>query len=46
MSSDLTDDEVKLVVKNILDWGRFAELFIYDGEDDTVCLEREEDEEI
>lgn len=46
VSSDLTDDEVKLVVKNILDWGRFAELFIYDGEDDTVCLEREEDEEI
>ncbi len=46
VSSDLTDEEAKLVVKNILDWGRFAELFSYDAEDDTVCLEKEEDEEI
>ena len=45
IGGDLTSEEEDVISKNILDWGRFAELIWYDGDEDTVCLETEEDDE-
>jgi len=44
IGGDLTEEEEDIISKNILDWGRFAELIWYDGDEDEVCLETEEDE--
>ena len=45
IGSDLTEEEEDIISKNVLDWGRFAEMIWYDGDEDEVCLETEEDEQ-
>ncbi len=44
ISPDLTEEEEDVISKHVLDWGRFAELIWYDGEEDKVCLETDEEE--
>ena len=41
IGSELTEVEEDVISKNVLDWGRFAEIIWYDADENRVCLEEE-----